>query len=193
MLDLNDLGTGQNPAITATIGNALAEAGAVCLETNRHQPGVQLAVRGHTNNRYQLTWPLAVAQAALGWNDPEKAVEEDATGIAVLLANRETGYWAIARSRKGPGFDYLLGDADTLNISEAERSVRSQWAKVLGDTSLVPRGRLEVSGILNGNDSQVKARANRKLEQTKPSDHWGIPAYVIVVEFGRPLAEVRAK
>ena len=193
MLDLNDLGTGQNPAITAAIGNALAEAGAVCLETNRHQPGVQLVVRGHANNRYQLTWPLAVAQAALGWNDPDEAVEDGATGIAVLLANRETGYWAIARSWKDTGFDYLLGDADTLNISEAERSVRSQWAKVLGDTALVPRGRLEVSGILNGSDSRVRARANQKLEQTESSDHWGIPAYVIVVEFGRPLAEVRAK
>lgn len=129
----------------------------------------------------------------MGWNDLAEAVEEGAAGIAVLLANRETGYLAIARSWKGTGFDYLLGDDDTLNISEAERSVSSQWAKVLGDTALVPRGRLEVSGILNGSDSQVRTRANQKLEQTESSDHWGIPAYVIIVEFGRPLAEVRAK
>ena len=193
MLDLNDLGTGQNPAITAAIGNALAEAGAVCLETNRHQPGVQLIVRGHANNRYLLTWSLAVAQATLGWNDLTEAVEEGVAGIAVLLANRETGYLVIARSWKGDGFDYLLGDADTRNISAAERSVMPQWAKVLGDTALVPRGRLEVSGILKGNDSQVRTRANQKLEQTKSSAHWGIPAYAIVVEFGRPLAEVRAE
>ena len=193
MLDLNDLNSGQNPAITAAIGNALAEAGAVCLAANRHQPGVPLIIRGRADRRYRLVWPLPPAQAALGWNDPAEAVEEGAAGIAVLLANREIGSLAIARSWKGTGFDYLLGDADTRNMSEAERAVRSEWAKVLEDTSLVPRGRLEVSGILNGSDSQVSARVRHKLEQTNRSDPWGIPAFVIVVEFGRPLAEVREK
>lgn len=193
MLDLNDLGAGQNPGITAAIGNALAEAGAVCLATNHHLPGVPLVVRGRADRRYRLAWPLASAQAARGWNDPAEAVEEGAAGIAVLLANRETGFLVIARSWKGTGFDYLLGDAEARNISEAERAVRSEWSKVLGDTALVPRGRLEVSGILNGSDSQVKARAREKLEQTSRSDSWAIPAFVIVVEFGRPLAEVWEK
>ena len=193
MLDLNDLGAGQNPAITAAIGNALAEAGAVCLAANRHQPGVPLVIRGRADRRYRLVWPLPPTQAALGWNDPAEAVEEGAAGIAVLLANREIGSLVIVRSWKGTGFDYLLGDTDTRNMSEAERSVRSEWAKLLEDASLVPRGRLEVSGILNGSDSQIRARVNEKLEQTNRSDHWGIPAFVIVVEFGRPLAEVREK
>ena len=193
MLDLNDLGAGQNPGITAAIGNALAEAGAVCLATNHHLPGVPLVVRGRADRRYRLAWPLASAQAVLGWNDPAEAVEEGAAGIAVLLANRETGFLVIARSWKGTGFDYLLGDAEARNISEAERAVRSEWSKVLGDTALVPRGRLEVSGILNGSDSQVRARAREKLEQTSRSDPWAIPAFVIVVEFGRPLAEVWEK
>ena len=193
MLDLNDLGAGQNPGITAAIGNALAEAGAVCLATNHHLPGVPLVVRGRADRRYRLVWPLPPAQAVLGWNDPAEAVEEGAAGIAVLLANRETGFLVIARSWKGTGFDYLLGDADILNVSDAERAVTADWAKVLADESLVARGRLEVSGILNGSDSQVRARAREKLDQISRSDHWAIPAFVIVVEFGRPLAEVWEK
>ena len=193
MLDLNDLGAGQNPGITAAIGNALAEAGAVCLATNHHLPGVPLVVRGRADRRYRLVWPLPPAQAVLGWNDPAEAVEEGAAGIAVLLANREIGYMVLARSWKGTGFDYLLGDAEARNISEGERAVRSEWSKVLGDTALVPRSRLEVSGILNGSDSQVRARAREKLDQISRSDHWAIPAFVIVVEFGRPLAEVWEK
>ena len=51
---------------------------------------------------------------------------------------------------------------------------------------------LEISGIREGNDQQVKARVQQKLKQTDRSDG-ALPAYVIVVEFGEPLAEVQEK
>ena len=38
MLDLNDLGAGQ-PGLTAQLGGAMAQAGAVCLEHEGHIPG----------------------------------------------------------------------------------------------------------------------------------------------------------
>ena len=198
MLDLNDLGTGQNPGITAAIGNAMAEAGAVCLQWHNHWQGVHLIALttlgpGTSEKAYSLAWAPIGSQARRGWNDMREATEDGAAGIAVLLANQEIGYMVIARSWKGTGFDYLLGDTDVLNISDAERSVTSDWAKVLEDDSLVARCRMEVSGLLEGGDSAVAARVNAKLEQTDRSDTWAIPAFVIVVEFGRPLAEVRKK
>ena len=198
MLDLNDLGTGQNPGITVAIGTAMAEAGAVCLQSHNHQQGVQLTAfttlgLGINEKAYSLAWNPIGDQARRGWNDIADATEDAAAGIAVLLANREIGYMVIARSRKGTGFDYLLGDADGLNVSDAELAVTLDWAKVLADDRLVARGRLEVSGILEGNDSVVAARVKEKLEQTNRSDHWAIPSFAIVVEFGRPLAEVRKK
>ena len=93
-------------------------------------------------------------------------------GIAVLLAQKEIGYTVIKRSRKGTGFDYWMGDISAYPFQN--------------------KARLEISGIRGGNDQQVKARVQQKLKQTGRSDG-ALPAYVIVVEFGQPLAEVQEK
>lgn len=171
MLDLNDLGNGL-PAITPDFGRALAEAGGVCLESQGHVQGVQLRVRGYSDKLYPLAWPSITEQTRRCWNDPEDATENGAMGIAVLLAQREIGYTVIERSWKGTGFDYWMGDKSAYPFQH--------------------KARLEISGIRKGNDQQVKARVQQKLKQTDRSD--GIlPAYVIVVEFGQPLAEVQEK
>ena len=48
--------------------------------------------------------------------------------------------------------------------------------------------RLEVSGILDAQyPSRIVQRVKEKMEQTKQSDYSALPAYVIVVEFGRPV------
>jgi hypothetical protein len=127
------------------------------------------------------------------WNDPAEAVEDGAAGIAALLAIKEIGYHVILRSRKATGIDYWLGDKDISNISQTERAATLALREALRDNDLVVRGRMEVSGIRLGNDSRVRAIVRRKLNQTNRSDDWGLPAYVVVVEFGRPLAEVRSK
>ena len=172
MLNLNDLGNGIFPAISASRGKALAEAGGVCLESQNHKRDVRLSVRGHSNNRYSLTWPSITAQSRRTWNDPEKATEEGAEGIAALLAKKEIGYAVLQRSAKGLGFDYWIGDDSSLPFQN--------------------KARLEVSGIRQGNDAVVKARVRQKMNQTSRSDGM-LPAYIIVVEFGRPLAEVQKK
>ena len=171
MLDLNSLGNGL-PAITPNFGMALAEAGGVCLESQNHARGVQLRVRGYSNRCYPLTWPPITEQALRCWNDHEVATEHGAMGIAVLLAQKEIGYTVIERSRKGTGFDYWMGDVSAYPFQN--------------------KARLEISGIREGNDQQVKARVQQKLKQTDRSDG-ALPAYVIVVEFGQPHAEVQEK
>ena len=170
MLDLGDLGHGL-PAITQHFGMALAEAGGVCLESQGHVQGVQLLVRGYRNKRYPLAWPPVTDQARRCWNDPEVATEQGAVGIAVLLAQKEIGYTVIERSQKGTGFDYWMGDESSFLLQK--------------------KARLEISGIRRGSD-RVKTRVRQKLRQTDPSDG-SKPAYVIVVEFGHPLAEVQEK
>ena len=170
MLDLGDLGHGL-PAITPHFGMALAEAGGVCLESQGHVQGVQLFVRGYRNKRYPLAWPPVTDQARRCWNDPEVATEHGAVGIAVLLAQKEIGYTVIERSQKGTGFDYWMGDGSSFLLQK--------------------KARLEISGIRRGSD-RVKTRVRQKLRQTDPSDG-SKPAYVIVVEFGHPLAEVQEK
>ena len=173
MLDLNELDTDDIPGISRAKGNEFAEAGAVCLESQGHTPGTCLTVRNGANNGHRLDWPQVTAQARRTWNDDEEATEDGAAGIAVLLASREIGYAVVLRSRKGTGFDYWLGDDvdDVLDF----------------------RARMEVSGIRNGNDGQVKTRVKQKLRQMNRSNDQKLPAYAIVVEFGRPLAEVKKK
>ncbi|MCU0541386.1 MAG: hypothetical protein MUE44_04270 [Oscillatoriaceae cyanobacterium Prado104] len=53
--------------------------------------------------------------------------------------------------------------------------------------------RLEVSGIRKGNRSQINARVKLKTEQTRTSDAQGLPAYIIVVEFSRPISIINTK
>lgn len=197
-LDLNALTAGGNPGITPEKGAELAQAGAVCLEEQGHAPGTQLTVRGDYGNSYRLAWTPVTPQARRTWNDDDEATEDGAAGISVLLANREIGQAVIARARKSSpqqptGFDYWLGDDQTDNMSDAEQAATESLADVLADNNLVARSRLEVSGIRNANDSVIRARVRQKLRQMRLSDALGLPGYAIIVEFGRPLAEVRRK
>ena len=99
-----------------------------------------------------------------------------AYGVAILLILQLTTLTVIERSRKGTGFDYWLGSQDSTTMLPFQRMAR-----------------LEVSGIRKGNRSQIKARVKQKTEQTGVSDAEGLPAYIIVVEFSRPISVVSAK
>ena len=171
MLNLNDLGAGEIPAITPAVGNALAEAAGICLESQGHTPGVRLTVRGHSDNIHVLTWTPVAAQAHLSWNDPNFATEKGAEGIALLVAKAEFGYSIIRQSWKGTGFDYWMGEAS--------------------DEGFIDNAGLEISGIRNGDDPAIRARVREKLRQAGRSANPGLRTYVIVVEFGRPVAEVQ--
>lgn len=198
MLNLNDLAAGGNPGVTVAKGAELAQAGAVCLEEQGHNQGVPLTVRGNVANNYRLAWTPVTSQALRTWSDDAEATEDGAAGISILIANREIGQSVIARARKSSpqqptGFDYWLGDDNIESMSDAEQSATASLAVILADDGLVARTRLEVSGIRNNSDIAIRKRIGQKLRQMNRSDTLGLPAYAIVVEFGRPLAEIRRK
>ena len=190
MLDLRDLDTGNIPGVDRQKGSDLAKAAAVCLEAQKHAPGVQLTVRGTSSSGYPVTWPVVTAQSRRSRADLQEATEHGAAGIAILLAILEIGHTVILRSRKSTGIDYWLGDDDDSNASSVEKIVTAELQALLEDDALIVKGRMEVSGILQGNDSDIATRSREKLSQTNRSASSLLPAYVIVVEFGRPLAEV---
>ncbi|MDZ8138567.1 MAG: hypothetical protein RM049_25205 [Nostoc sp. DedQUE04] len=86
-----------------------------------------------------------------------------------------TQFTVIERSRKGTGFDYWLGSEDEAGELPFQNQVR-----------------LEVSGIRKADDNRIRARVKQKIEQTNPSDG-EFPAYVIIVEFSRPLSFIVEK
>lgn len=172
MLDLSDLAQGF-PAITPAFGQYLAEAGAVCLESQGHPKGKDLRVQGDHTKQFSLQWPSVTEQMQSCLNDTEVATEHGAVGIAALLVKKVIGYSLVQRSRRGTGFDYWLGEQTRIPFQN--------------------KARLEVSGIRQGTDSAVKQRVKTKLRQTDPSDKMGLPAYIVVIEFGKPLADMRSK
>jgi hypothetical protein len=176
MIDLSSLASGFH-AVTKSFGETLAEAGAVCFDDQGHKPGAYLLVQGNQLAgfclKYALQWPDVTVRMRLCHNDHEVATEWGAMGIAILLVGKLTGYTSFERSRKGTGFDYWVGEGS--------------------DHLFQKKARLEISGIRSGNSSTVKSRVSQKVQQTKQSDKVGKPAYIVVVEFSNPLADMVLK
>ncbi|QDU42270.1 hypothetical protein Mal52_07260 [Symmachiella dynata] len=173
-LDLHLLG-GKIPGLTDSLGQMHAEAAAVCLEHNEHAQGVSLLVKGDSQI-FPLSWPKVTHQMLRAYADLQDATEMGACGIAILLIMEMTDLTVVERSWKGTGFDYWLGRSDEHDGLPFQN-----------------RARLEVSGLLDGSDSRLTSRVRQKLEQTKISDSTRLPAFVIVVDFGPPKAQLEER
>ncbi len=164
------------PAISKSIGRYLAEGAAFCLESNGHKTGVLLKVEGDYQTSLKLHWSEHVDdQVKRAWNDGKEATEYGATAIALVLIKALTPYTVIERSFQGTGFDYWLGTG-------------------IYDENLLPfqqrKARLEVSGIWKeAGSNTVEARLKIKRSQIQTITNDGMPALVIVVEFGTPKAK----
>jgi hypothetical protein len=171
-LNLQDLGAGI-PALTEYMGGMMRECCMLCLEDSGHHSGVEMQLKGSFNNLFTVHWTGIVDdQMRDCYGDPDEVTEQAACGIALLLIPRLTGHVVIGRSFKGTGFDYWIGEAS--------------------DRPFKRKARLEISGIRQGDDRAVRKRVDAKKRQTDPSDG-SYPAYVAVVEFSRPLAQVEKK
>ena len=172
-LPIYDLREGM-PGITQAFGECLAQAASVCLEDQKHESNTKLSVDGDFKKIYALLWEEATEQIRRCWGDEEVTTEHGAYGIAILLIPRLTEMTVIERSRKGTGFDYWLGSKSNFEPLFQEKA------------------RLEVSGIRNGTEAQIRSRVNKKLEQTNKSDG-SLPAIVAVVEFSEPRSHIIKK
>ena len=94
ILNLQSLSQGL-PAITPAFGAAIAEAGAICLTDEAHQPGVTLKVEGEFSATFKLDWQPVTEQTRRCWNDEEYTTEQAAYGIAFLLILQLTNLTVI--------------------------------------------------------------------------------------------------
>ena len=173
-LHLRQLSKGM-PALTPARGTMMAECASVCFENRAHAPGVLLRVVGIANAEFSVLWKTVSDVQRRAYNDLEEATEHGVYGVAIILLREITGKKAIDRSKKGPGFDYWIGDTDDDELIFSNKA------------------RLEVSGILSGTENNIAARLRTKLEQVRPSDRSGFPAYIAIIEFGQPKARVELK
>jgi len=170
--DLGRLRKGM-PGLTAAAGGYLAEAAAVCLEDQKHTHGISLSVDGSYRRTVRLGWEEVNDQQRQTYADLHEATEYGACGIAILVVENAARKVVVERSKKGTFFDYWVG-------SEGKGELFQD------------RARLEVSGILNGDDKKIEMRTTQKIEQVKQAKG-KLPTYVAVVEFGGPKARVVRK
>ncbi len=156
--------------VSSVYGSFLAEAASHCLGCTNHVSPVLLEVTGDACSIWSLKWSEAVDVEDGTWADLQEATEYGAYGIAITVALALTKTSRVERSAKGTGIDYWLGSG------KDQRGIFQRTA------------RLEVSGILNGDKRKIDARLKEKLAQTERSDQTQLPAYVSIVEFGRPEA-----
>jgi hypothetical protein len=176
-LNLSDLAIGM-PGLTPAKGLSLAEAAAVCLESNDHESGVPTTMTGDQLTACAMHWQAVTQQQRDTYADMQEATEDGAAGVAILVANQAMGLSVMERSYKGTGFDYWMGDA-TQHDEDDELPFHNLT-------------RLEVSGILQGDAARIARRVRVKLDQVEPTDHIG-PAIIVVVEFGGPVIHMEAK
>ena len=169
-LVLNKLEEGL-PGITPVWGKFLSEASAFCFECQEHPKGVVLKVYGTTTTSFSVLWEIDVTEQVRNAWDEQDLTEFGACGVAILLLLKLTNFTVIQRARKGTGIDYWLG-------------------KKSSDKPFQNAARLEVSGIMSGDSTEVKTRVSRKKKQTQSSDDSKVPAFIVVVEFGEPMSHV---
>lgn len=161
---------------SATRTAAFLESCRVCLGRSTHSNPVHLDILSHKNDKivWEIQWqPELFSDLTNNSLDQYEAPEEGAVCIAFLLVFVLTEYTIVHRSRVGTGFDFWLG----------YKGEPKQYAC-----------RLEVSGIMKGEEADIKKRLRTKVEQTKQSDgETHVPAIAIVVEFSRPHARMNER
>jgi len=168
-LDIADLACG-SPGLTPEEGESRGQAASVCMVNQGHNSPTPTRLSGDYSQICDLVWKTPNQQATRCWNDMQEATERGAYGIAALIVQQLMGLWIVERSRKGTGFDFWLGPRGTDGLLFQDKT------------------RLEVSGILNGDDADISYRLESKVRQMRRSTG---PGVAIVVEFGSPECRIR--
>ncbi len=169
--DLNSLNQ-LCPKLSDNWANFVAEASAFCLEYNNHTSATQMKLIGDIDAEVELKWNKLSKKVQNTHADIQDATEDGAVGIACGLINLVSGgkLQVSQRSVKGTGFDYWVGEANSTSLFQN-------------------KSKLEVSGIIRGNNREVGYRTTQKIKQSKTS-HNNLKSFVIVVEFSKPISEV---
>lgn len=103
------------------------------------------------------------------WKEINYCTDHAAVCMSCVLAIHETEFTIVERSCKGDGFDYWLGYKEDHLFNHAAR--------------------LEISGILKeSRTNTIEKRLKDKMKQTEQSDETCLPAYISIIEFGKPKA-----
>jgi hypothetical protein len=159
--------------LTKEWGAFLLQGCIATLSRHDHPKDFQMELTGARRKtiRFKYRWKRRMRQIFRSWGNQKQATEFGAACIGILLALKFEQYEVIESSMIGSGIDYWIGFSDRKGILFQKKA------------------RLEVSGIFEGSQAELDNRFNEKCGQTRVSDDSGLPAFISVTEFSRPVSK----
>lgn len=148
-----------------------AEACVAALESQGHFSGITIQLEGEFHDKVRVIWRNKSKN--VGVKDPRDWAEIGAIALAFCVVVKFSEYNVIEQSVIGTGFDYWLGYKENVPNQNPDNFLNA---------------RLEISGMLKGNNRDVATRLRQKIRQTGISDYMNIPAIIVIVEFSTPLS-----
>jgi hypothetical protein len=158
--------------ISSAYGRFLAQAASYCFHLNNHSNPLCLKLSGDKRGSGDFRWEAIDQRDSKTWADSEEATEYGAYGVAIVIAVQMTGIPYVERAAKLGSIDYWLGTGSE-DYGVFQRTAR-----------------LEISGILEGEESDINSRLQLKLRQTERSDETLLAAHAAIIEFSSPEARL---
>lgn len=162
------------PEMTESLVGYICEAAVFCFHHHRHRSGVECQIRNLEEilASASIVWTRQFSdRIARTYGDTDYAVEYAAECIACLTVRELTDYTVIERSQRHDGVDFWLAERDEDDAHSFQRAAR-----------------MESKGITGARyPSDITYPLNKGVEQSKQSDQFRLPAYIIATEFSQPI------
>jgi hypothetical protein len=169
-LRLDGLG-GRHPGVTNALGDAYAEAAAVCLSAHHQTPTQVTAQYKNEASICALSWAEPTAAVSRAHANELDATEQGAYAVSFAAVESLAGLVAVRRAETLTGADYYVAPIGS-DPDDLEDCLR-----------------MEVSGVGSGNEAAVRARLRQKLRQTEKGRS-NLPALAAVIGFREKLIAI---
>jgi len=130
-----------------------------------------LQVTGSYADRFLVIRNEVTDQIRASHGDTERATENGAYGVSILVVANLTKLEVIRQSRRGNGFDYALAPIGSFLFREVVR--------------------LEITGVRHGDGAEIARRVKERRVRFKKFYGPAIPpAIIVVIEFSQPTAHI---
>jgi hypothetical protein len=170
ILDIENLSARHN--ITASAGNALAEAASVCLDRHHTPPTDVDCDWDGTAMPAMITWTVPDAKTKSTFANEEEATRDGAYAVSFATVERAENLVTISRAEKLTGADWYVAPRG-VPFDDLESALR-----------------LEVSGTDTDKAAVVKQRVTQKVNQLI-SGKSNLPALASVVGFRLRVVAVK--
>lgn len=170
VLRLEGLGE-RHPGVTKALGEAYAEAAAVCLSQHHRTPTEMTAQYRDGAHDCALSWEEPTAAVLRAHSNELDATEQGAYAVSFAVVESLAGLVAVRRAETLTGADYYVAPLGS-DPDDMETCLR-----------------MEVSGVGAGNESIVRARLRQKLKQAKKGRS-NLPALAAVIGFREKLIAI---